>query len=440
LGGRRMEQFRERSISMSAVAHNGEANLYELAKQIFERYAKAIKLEERYPNMDLIRRMTTPDRSIEFRLSLQRDDGSIAAFTASRVQFNDDRGPYKGGLRFHPSATLDHCKALAFWMYLKTAVVDIPFGGAKGGIAVDYDKLSLGEKERLTKKYAIILRNDIGQDKDIPAPDVGTGAREMTWIMDAWRMINGVYERGIVTGKPVHIGGSEGREAATGRGVVFCIEEAAKRFKLKLRGATAAVQGFGKVGSYVARFLAEDGAKVVAASDVHGAIYNAAGLDVEALCRHVAEKGAVRGFKGSKAIERDSLLELDVDILVPAALENAIHAGNATKVKARLVAEGANGPTTPDADDILARRKIIVIPDILCNAGGVTVSYFEWVQNRQEFYWPAEQVEKELHRIMVKSFQAVADTADEHQCALREAAYRIAIERVAEAMMRRGTQ
>ena len=425
---------------MSAAVHNGEANPYELAKQTFEKYAKAIRLEERYPGLNLIHRMTVPDRSIEFRISLQRDDGRIEAYSASRVQFNDDRGPYKGGLRFHPSATLDHCKALAFWMYLKTAVVDIPFGGAKGGIAVEYDKLTPNEQERLTKKYAIILRNDIGQDKDIPAPDVGTGAREMTWIMDAWRMINGVYERGIVTGKPVHIGGSEGREAATGRGVVFCIEESAKRFNLKLEGATAAVQGFGKVGSHTALNLAADGVKVVAVSDVHGAVHNKAGLDLKALLEHVHKTGGVKGFKGGKEIPRDSLLELEVDILVPAALENAIHSGNARKVKARLVAEGANGPTTPDADEILAGRKVLVIPDILCNAGGVTVSYFEWVQNRQEFYWTAEQVDKELRRIMTTAFKNVADTAGEHKCTLREAAYRIAIERVAEAMVRRGTQ
>ena len=258
--------------------------------------------------------------------------------------------------------------------------------------------------------------------------------------MDAWRMINGIYERGIVTGKPVHIGGSEGREAATGRGVVFCIEQAAKRYNLKLKGASAAVQGFGKVGAHAALNLAADGANVVAASDVTGAVQNRAGLDLKALLAHVAKTGAVKGFRGGKAIGRDSLLELDVDILVPAALENAIHSGNAAKVKARLLAEGANGPTTPDADDILTRRKIIVIPDILCNAGGVTVSYFEWVQNRQEFYWTAEQVDKELHRIMVTAFQNVADTAARHKCTLREAAYRIAIERVAEAMIRRGTQ
>ena len=419
---------------------NDARNPYLLAKQTFTRYAQAIRLAERFPGKDLLARMTTPDRSIEFRLSLTRDDGRIEAFTASRVQFNDDRGPYKGGLRFHPTGTLDHCKALAFWMYLKTAVVDIPFGGAKGAIAIDYDSLSLSEKERLTKKYALVLRNDIGQYKDIPAPDVGTGEREMTWIMDAWRMIHGEYDRGIVTGKPVHIGGSEGRASATGRGVFFCIEEGCRKWKMDLKGLTAAVQGYGKVGASAADFLAAAGVKVVAASDVNGAVTNKAGLDVAALKRHVDESGTVKDFPGSMPMDRDELLEMKVDILVPAALENAITSDNAHRVQARIVAEGANGPTTPNADDILASRGIHVIPDILCNAGGVTVSYFEWVQNRQEFYWTAEAVDKELHRIMTKAFGQVAETADQHHCTLREAAYRIAIERVAEAMMRRGTQ
>jgi len=422
------------------AAGNGSRDPYLLAKQTFLRYAEAIHLADRFPNKDLLNRMTTPDRSIEFRLSLTRDDGRIEAFTASRVQFNDDRGPYKGGLRFHPTGTLEHCKALAFWMYLKTAVVDIPFGGAKGAIAVDYDQLSLSEKERLTKKYALVLRNDLGQYKDIPAPDVGTGEREMTWIMDAWRMIHGEYDRGIVTGKPVHIGGSEGRASATGRGVFFCIEEGCRKWKMNLRGMTAAVQGFGKVGASAAEFLAASGVKVVGASDVGGAVTNPAGLDVAALKRHVDESGGVKGFRGGEAMDRDELLEMKVDILVPAALENAITSDNAERVRARIVAEGANGPTTPDADDILAAKGIHVIPDILCNAGGVTVSYFESRLNRQEFYWTAETVDKELHRVMTTAFAAVAQTADEHQCTLREAAYRIAIERVAEAMIRRGTQ
>ena len=415
-------------------------NPYVLAKQTFQRYARAMGLEENYPGLDLMRRMTTPDRSIEFRISLRRDDGTVSAFDACRVQFNDDRGPYKGGLRFHPTATLDHCKALAFWMYLKTAVVDIPFGGAKGGIACDYAALSDAEKERLTKKFAVILGNDIGQEKDIPAPDVGTGEREMTWIMDASRMAHGTYTRGIVTGKPVGIGGSEGRASATGRGTVFCIEEAARHFKLKLRGATAAVQGFGNAGQHAAEFLVADGVKVIAASDSKSAILKPTGLNVAALIKHKEKTGRVAGFPGAREIDHDAVLEQKVDILVPAALENSITAANVDGVKAKLVAEAANGPTTPQADDRLAARGIHVIPDILCNAGGVTVSYFEWVQNRQEYYWSAEEVDKVLHRTMTKAFANVAATARKHKCTLREAAYRVAIERVALAMVRRGTQ
>ena len=424
----------------AAPAHDDEPNPYLLVCETFRRYAETLGLEKRNANLDLMNRMTTPDRSIEFRISLRRDDGSIVAYPGCRVQFNDDRGPYKGGIRFHPSATLDHCKALAFWMYLKTAVVNIPFGGAKGGIQVDYDALSIAEKERLTKRYALILRHDIGEDKDIPAPDVSTGAREMTWIMDTWRMIHGSYHRGIVTGKPVDIGGSEGREAATGRGVFFSIQDAAREMKMDLPGATAAVQGFGKVGSHAARLLAGAGTRVVAVSDVHGAIYDPSGLNIDGLLRHVDETGGVVGFAGSEQIERDSLLELPVDVLVPAALENSITEHNAGRIKARMIAEGANGPTTPAADAILEEKGVYVIPDILCNAGGVTVSYFEWVQNRQEFYWDAAQVDRELQRIMAGAFAHVSRVACQQSCTLREAAYRIAIERVAEAMIRRGSQ
>ena len=425
---------------MSAKNTAETLDTYELAKQTFAKHAKALRLEERYPGMGLIRRMTAPDRSIEFRISLRRDDGTISVYTAARVQFNDDRGPYKGGLRFHPTATLEHCKALAFWMYLKTAVVDIPFGGGKGGINVDYNSLSDSEKERLTKKFAICLCDDIGQEKDIPAPDVCTGPREMAWILDAWRMIKGDYHRGVVTGKPIGIGGSQGRNSATGRGTVFCVEQAAKRYGVDLKTATAVVQGFGNAGQFSAKFLQDDGARVIGVSDSRAGIVNADGLDIPQLIEHKAKTGSVAKFPGAKPVPNDSVLELETDILVPAALENSITERNAAKVKARIVGEAANGPTTPVADDILAERGIHVIPDILCNAGGVTVSYFEWVQNRQEFYWSEEQVDKELHKIMTESFANVAGVAEEHSCTLRAAAYRVAIERVAEAMVSRGTQ
>jgi glutamate dehydrogenase/leucine dehydrogenase len=418
----------------------GQMDAFELAKERFFRYTEKLCLDEHYPGQSMSQRLTEPDRSVEVRLSLQRDDGSVLICRGYRVQFNDDRGPYKGGIRFHPVVDLSEVKALAFWMYMKTAVVDIPFGGAKGGIAVDYEALSDAEKERLTKRYATVMLDELGSERDIPAPDVNTSAREMAWIMDVWRMIHGRYQRGVVTGKPLDMGGSQGRAAATGRGVVFCIEEAAKDVGLALAGSKAAVQGFGNVGAASAQFLADLGVKVTAVSDVHGAIRHPAGLDIAALRRHVSEGGLLVDFPGAESFARDEIFAEDVDILVPAALENAITADNADAVKARLIAEGANGPTTLEGASILRRKGCTVIPDILCNAGGVTVSYFEWVQNRQEFYWTAEQVDRELRTIMTRAYRAVRTEADAHACCLREAAYRIAIARVAEAAARRGVQ
>ena len=413
---------------------------FDLAKDHFHRYARLLELDKQYPRADITGRLTEPDRSIEFRLSLKRDDGSTLISRGYRVQFNDDRGPYKGGIRFHPNVDLEEVKALAFWMYLKTAVVDVPFGGAKGGVAIDYQSLSPSEKERLTKRYATILGDEIGSEKDIPAPDVNTGEREMAWIMDAWRMIHGRYQRGVVTGKPIAMGGSQGRASATGRGVVFCVEEAARDLKLDLSRATAAVQGFGNVGSHAAQFLSALGVKVVAVSDVAGAIRNPAGLDIAALRQHVRNGQTLSAFPGATVLAREDLFAEPVDILVPAALENAITAANAGRIKARLIAEGANGPMTPEANEMLAAKGVVVIPDILCNAGGVTASYFEWVQNRQEFYWTAERVDEELRAVMVRAYRAVADEAARNRCTLREAAYRIAIQRVAEAAVRRGVQ
>ncbi len=418
----------------------GKTNAFELAKQHFYRYAKPLDLEGRFPGCDILNHLTTPDRSIEFRLTLQRDDGSQQVCDGYRVQFNDDRGPYKGGIRFHPIVDLAEIKALAFWMYLKTAIVDIPFGGAKGGVAVDYKSLSLTEKERLTKRYALILLDDLGPDKDIPAPDVSTSEREMAWIMDTWRMIHGRYERAVVTGKPVSVGGSRGRREATGRGVVIAVTEAARDIGLDIAGATAAIQGFGNVGKAAAMQLHAQGAKVVAVSDVQCAIVNTGGLDIPALCEHCELGGVLAEFAEAEQIPRDDLLTMEVDILIPAALENAITAGNAADIKARIIGEGANGPVTPEAVDILGGKDMVVIPDILANAGGVTVSYFEWVQNRQEFYWPEQRVNDELKRVMVAAYRQVADLAKSQEINLREAAYRIAIERVTEAALRRGVQ
>ncbi len=413
---------------------------FDLAKQHFNRYARLLDLDTLFPGQHVDGRLTEPDRSVEFRLSLKRDDGSVLISRGYRVQFNDDRGPYKGGIRFHPVVDLEETKALAFWMYLKTALVDIPFGGAKGGVTVDYQALSPAEKERLTKRYAMVLADEIGAERDIPAPDVNTGEREMAWIMDVWRMINGRYQRGIVTGKPVSMGGSLGRAEATGRGVFFAVRQFAPSAGIEPAGATAAVQGFGNVGSAAARFLHEAGTRITAASDATGCLVNPEGLDIPALSDHVQQGGDVPGFDGGEAVPREELFSQEVDILVPAALENAITVDNAETIRARLVAEGANGPTTPEACDILSRRGVTVVPDILANAGGVTVSYFEWVQNRQEFYWSAEVVDKELEKVMVRACDAVAAEAGRHDCTLREAAYRIAILRVAEAAARRGVQ
>ncbi len=415
-------------------------NAFQVAKERFYLFAERVGLDRLYPRENLAERLTTPDRSVEVRLSLKLDDGSVQICNGYRVQFNDDRGPYKGGIRFHPVVDLDEVKALAFWMYIKTAVVNIPFGGAKGGIKVDYQALKPAEQERLTKRYAKVMISEFGAEKDIPAPDVNTGAREMAWIMDTWRMIHGRYQRGVVTGKPVEMGGSLGRATATGRGVIFCVEQAAKEIGLDLSSATASVQGFGNVGSASAVFLSELGAKVIAVSDYYGAVRNPRGLDIPALLLHVQEGGKVHEFAGGEAIARDDLFGEKVDVLVPAALENAINIENVDRIQAKLIAEGANGPISQDAGFVLMDKQVEVIPDVLCNAGGVTVSYFEWVQNRQEFYWDAQRVDDELRQIMVNAYQHVYETSQLHNCTKREAAYRIAIARVAEAAHRRGVQ
>lgn len=415
-------------------------NTFSLAKEYFHTFAAPLELDKRFPRANLLERLSEPDKSIEFRVSLQRDSGEIQSFKAYRVQFNDDLGPYKGGLRFHPVVNLDEMKAMAFWMSLKTAVVNIPFGGAKGGISVDYQQLSLAEKERLTKRYTMVLVNDLGPNKDVPAPDVNTGEREMSWIMSTWRMIHGHHERAIVTGKPVDLGGSRGRRTATGRGVFFCISEAAGQMGLVLKNSTAAVQGFGNVGGASAQFLHEAGVRVQAVSTVQGALFNSQGLDIPALAEHCHLGRPFSEFPDATKLPPDDLLALDVDILVPAALEHAITAENAGKIRARMVAEGANGPVTPDADKILVSKGVTVIPDILCNAGGVIVSYFEWVQNRQEFYWPEEQVDRELKRMITGAYADVFAASQKGHTTLRGAAYQIGIERMAAAAIRRGVQ
>lgn len=418
-----------------------QINPFDTAVNMFKRTAGEMDLERAHPGQDLVNRMTTPDMSISFRISLALDTGEIKAFEAYRVQFNDDRGPYKGGVRFHPQVTLDEVKALAFWMYLKTAVVEIPFGGGKGGISVDYKNLSMAEKERLTKQFFQTLHPFIGVNKDIPAPDVNTGPREMAWGLDRMRKLTGFWEYAILTGKPVELGGSRGRDAATGRGCIYVTEAFMKDEKIKPARSTASIQGFGNGGQWAALDLAALGVKVVAVSDTSCCLYAQGGLDVKAAVAHKQQAGHLKGFPG-KAEERsvESLWDVPVTILVPAALENSITIGIAKRIDARVIPEVANGPTTPEADEYLFKNGVTIIPDILSNAGGVTVSYYEWVQNIQGETWTQQEVEKRLKIKMTGAYEQIRDLSREKEISLRSAAYRIAIDRVANAMVRRGAQ
>jgi glutamate dehydrogenase (NAD(P)+) len=365
------------------------------------------------------------------------DDGTLHVFTGYRVQHSIVRGPAKGGIRYHPDVTLEEVQALAAWMTWKCAVVNIPFGGGKGGIVCDPQKMSKGELERLTRRYAADLSDLFGPESDVPAPDVNTNEQVMAWIVDTYSMHERRTEYAVVTGKPLEVGGSAGRREATGRGVLFCIREACTHLKLPIAGARVAVQGFGNVGSVSAALLSGDGARVVAVSDVTGGIHDPAGLDVPALLKWVADHRGVTGFPGGKPLT-SPIVEYDCDILIPAALENQITHENAARVRAKIVAEGANGPTTTVADKILEKQGVFVIPDILCNSGGVTVSYFEWVQNRMGSYWPEREVNERLEHTMVEAFRGVLAKAVEHKVNMRVAAFMVAIERVVKVIMLRG--
>jgi glutamate dehydrogenase (NAD(P)+) len=384
---------------------------------------------------DVLERLKHPERVLETTLSVEMDDGTIGTFKAYRSQFNGDRGPYKGGIRYHPGVNRDEVKALSGWMVYKTSVVDIPYGGGKGGIVIDPSDYSDSELERVTRAFATELRPFIGEDKDVPAPDVNTGQREMNWIKDTYETLENTTAPGVITGKALENGGSEGRVEATGRSTMFAAREVFDYLDRDLQGATVAVQGYGNAGSVAAKLIEDQGADVVAVSDSSGAVYNADGFDTRAVKEFKTETGSVTGYDGATdEFSNDDLLTLDVDLLVPAALENAIDEELARDVEADVVVEAANGPLTPDADDVLSERGVTVVPDILANAGGVTVSYFEWVQNRQRFQWTEERVNEELEGVITDAFDAMTDAHEDAGTPnLRTAAYVVAVQRVVDA-------
>ncbi len=379
-----------------------------------------------------------PKRILIVDVPIHMDDGSIAHFEGYRVQHNTSRGPGKGGVRFHQDVTLSEVMALSAWMSIKNAAVNVPYGGAKGGIRVDPRTLSRGELERVTRRYTSEIGLIIGPTKDIPAPDVNTNEQVMAWMMDTYSMNVGETATGVVTGKPIELGGSLGRKEATGRGVYTVGVEAAARIGLELQGARVAVQGFGNVGSVAARLYAAAGARVVAVQDHAGTIYREAGFDVHALQAYVDATGSVAGFAQAEAIPNDAFWDVDCDILIPAALEQQITERNANRIRARLVIEGANGPTTPQADDILHERGILVVPDVIANAGGVTVSYFEWVQDFSSYFWTEEEINARLIKIMREAFAAIWQVADQHRVSLRTATFIVACHRILKARDLRG--
>lgn len=377
-------------------------------------------------------------RETRVSIPLRRDDGTMEVLTGYRVQHNFSRGPTKGGLRYSPDVSLDEVRALAMWMTWKCALLDVPYGGAKGGVTIDPRLYSKGELERVTRRYASELQPVLGPDKDIPAPDIGTDEQTMAWIMDTYSVNAGYTVPGVVTGKPVSIGGSLGRSTATSRGVAQVALAALQHVGVAPTSATAAVQGFGKVGASAAQFLADAGVRIVAISDQYGAVQASNGIDVERLSEHVAVSGTVLGFAEAEPLDPESLLTLDVDLLVPAAVEGVINAANAAQVRATVVVEGANGPTTAEADQVLRANGVLVVPDILANAGGVIVSYFEWVQGNQAYWWSADEVEERLRQRMLAGWTAVVESSQRLGITLREAATVIAVQRVAEAHQIRG--
>ncbi|MDZ7778736.1 MAG: Glu/Leu/Phe/Val dehydrogenase dimerization domain-containing protein [Gemmatimonadota bacterium] len=432
--GAERETLRTAETAASAIdeAPPEKMTPFEAVNFQFDRAARVMGLPE-YLQVAL----KTPYREVLVEIPLVDEDGRITTFHGYRVQHNNARGPMKGGLRYHPDVDLDEARALGSLMTWKTALVDIPYGGAKGGIDLDPRKLRPDQVERVTRTFIERIHHLIGPNEDIPAPDVNTNPQVMAWIVDEYSKFHG-FTPAVVTGKPLEVGGSPGRNSATGRGVAAVTARAVADLELDLRGTTVAVQGFGNVGSWAAHFLAEMGAKVVAVSDVNGGIFNAEGLDVDGLRALVEAGRSVVEHEDAEHIDNDALLTSEVDVLIPAALGGVLHRGNARDVRARLVVEGANAPTTPGADAILHERGVTVVPDILANAGGVTVSYFEWVQNLQQFRWTAEQVDSQLAQTLEEAYDNVAETAGKHGITLRTAAFVVAIERVAAAMKLRG--
>ncbi|HXQ26566.1 MAG TPA: Glu/Leu/Phe/Val dehydrogenase [Candidatus Acidoferrales bacterium] len=415
------------------IAPREDLNPYRIAQIQFDLAAEYLKLDA-----GLRQILRTPKRMLEVSIPTKMDNGQIKVFTGYRVQHNVARGPAKGGIRYHPAVTLDEVKALATWMTWKCATVNIPFGGGKGGVICDPKRMSKAELERMTRRYTSEILPVIGPEQDIPAPDVYTDSQTMAWIMDTYSMTKGCSTMGVVTGKPVSIGGSEGRSEATARGCVVAIEEACKVKKMSLRGSSVAIQGFGNAGSVAARLLAEKKARVVAISDSRGGVFNSRGIDPLKAMRYKERSGTVVGMPGTSRISNDDLLTMKCDILVPAALENVITLNNADQIKAKIVAEAANGPTTPHADEVLVRKGIFLIPDILANAGGVTVSYFEWVQDLQSFFWPVAEVNSKLESVMRRAFQEVHESARRNRTHMRTGAYVLAVGRVADATLVRG--
>jgi glutamate dehydrogenase (NAD(P)+) len=418
--------------TVDAPSSHLRENPLEIARDQLQRVATTFDIDA-----NLVSVLGECKKAVEVSVPVGMDDGSTRVFTGYRVTHNIARGPSKGGIRYHPDVTLDEIKALAMWMTWKCALMGIPFGGAKGGVIVDPKQLSRAEVERLTRRYTVEIINEIGPEKDIPAPDVGTDGSVMAWIFDTYSMNKGHSVLGVVTGKPLTIGGSLGREEATARGSLYCIRDAVAKQDGRLDGMTVAVQGFGNVGSYLAKFLHEE-ASVVAISDSGVALHNPNGVDVPAAIAHKREHGTLRGLPNVEEITNEELLTLDVDILAPCALEQVVTARNAEQVKASIICEGANGPVTPDADAILEDKGVLILPDVLANAGGVVVSYFEWVQGLQEYFWKEAEVNAKLNDIVSRAFEETWRAAEARGISMRMAAYGLAVQRVAEATITRG--